>query len=74
MRYAFASLEGPDGELSATEIQTEQFPGIMFAPVAPIAHDGKIYVIGAVGGGRLHHLRHGLRRLHPPDRLASRWP
>lgn len=52
MRYAFASLEGPDGELSATEIQTEQFPGIMFAPVAPIAHDGKIYVLGAVGGGR----------------------
>lgn len=51
-RYAIATLEGPDGELSATEIQTEQFPGIMLAPVAPIVHDGKIYVLGAVGGGR----------------------
>ncbi|HJG31821.1 MAG TPA: S8 family serine peptidase [Collinsella ihuae] len=52
LRYAIATLEGPDGELSATEIQTEQFPGIMLAPVAPIVHDGKIYVLGAVGGGR----------------------
>ncbi len=52
IRYAIASLEGLDGELSATEIRTEQLPGITLAPIAPIAHDGEIYVIGAVGGGR----------------------
>ncbi len=44
--YAIASL-GADGRLSATELSAGQLQNPRFTPLAPVAHDGEILVLGA---------------------------